>query len=127
MRVLICGGRNEPVQPIVEWLTNNLEQCLKDKFGTVFFNPVVDVVIHGGAKGADTAAGIWAEANYIPLEVYRANWDLFGKAAGHIRNARMLKTGMPDVIVAFPGGSGTANMIKQASKAKIPVIKVSAI
>jgi UDP-N-acetylmuramoylalanine-D-glutamate ligase len=60
----------------------------------------------------------------IPVETYEADWDTHGKAAGPIRNKRMLDEGKPDLVVAFPGGRGTANMISQARKAGVEVIEV---
>jgi YspA, cpYpsA-related SLOG family len=59
-----------------------------------------DEVIHGGAKGADTFAGEWAKARNIPVTVYLADWSQYGKAAGIIRNNKMLDTN-PDVVILF--------------------------
>lgn len=69
---------------------------------------------HGKAKGADTLAGAWAKLIGIPVKEHPANWDAFGKRAGFIRNAEMLDTEKPDVVVAFPGGNGTADCVKSA-------------
>lgn len=44
-----------------------------------------------------------------------------GKAAGPIRNQRMLDEGKPDLVVAFPGGRGTADMVRRAKAAGVPV------
>jgi hypothetical protein len=62
-----------------------------------------DEVIHGGAKGADTFAGEWAKARNIPVTVYLADWSQYGKAAGIIRNNKMLDTS-PDVVILFMNG-----------------------
>ena len=53
-------------------------------------------------------------ANGVVVEEFKADWDKFGRAAGPIRNAQMLREGKPDLVVAFPGGRGTANMVAQA-------------
>jgi predicted polyphosphate/ATP-dependent NAD kinase len=45
-----------------------------------------------------------------------------GKAAGIIRNQRMLDEGKPDLVIAFQGGDGTADMVRRANKSKIPTI-----
>jgi UDP-N-acetylmuramoylalanine-D-glutamate ligase len=58
------------------------------------------------------------------LEVYPADWKLHGKSAGHIRNQQMLDESKPDIVIAFPGGRGTANMIKRAKKAGVEVFQV---
>ena len=54
----------------------------------------------------------------------RANWDYYETSAGTIRNTWMIKYATPDLIVAFPGGTGTANMIKQSRAAGIDVFEV---
>lgn len=78
------------------------------------------VIIQGGAKGADFLAKCWAKEKAVPCEEYPADWSL-GKQAGIIRNKRMLEEGKPDLVLAFPGGKGTANMIWQAVDAGIEV------
>ena len=69
----------------------------------------VDILVHGGAKGADTAAGWWAEEHGVHTAVVRPYWAR-GKAAGMIRNRAMLYL-KPDYCMAFPGGPGTAGMV----------------
>lgn len=44
-------------------------------------------------------------------------------AAGPIRNSRMLREGKPDLVLAFPGHGGTADMVKQAGEAGVGVMK----
>jgi hypothetical protein len=56
---------------------------------------------------------------------------LMGKAwagkAGPIRKQQMLDEGKPDLVVAFPGGRGTAHMVRIARAAGIEVIEASGI
>ena len=84
-----------------------------------------DVVIHGAARGVDTQAMIAAQTlpgvKHLP---FQADWNAHGRAAGPIRNKRMLMEGKPDLVVAFPGGRGTENMKKQAKDAGVPVREV---
>jgi hypothetical protein len=82
-----------------------------------------DVIIHGAAPGADTLAGQWAADKGIPVEAFPADWEKHGRAAGPIRNKQMLDDGKPDLVVAFPGGWGTANMCKQAREAGVRVLE----
>lgn len=112
-RVLVCGGRefNDPT-----FIWRNLTSLHARRNFTV--------VIQGGAKGVDTFARIWAEQKTLPCEEYAADWANKGKAAGPIRNRRMLEEGKPDLVIAFPGGRGTANMVEQARAAGIEVIEV---
>jgi hypothetical protein len=113
MRLLVCGGRDfddfEVVNEELTWLAGS---------------HAIDVIIHGGARGADTLAGEWAKLCRIPIEVYRPEWSRDGRAAGIIRNRRMLVEGKPDMVLAFPGGRGTADMIGQARAAGITVKEV---
>jgi hypothetical protein len=114
MRVLVCGGRDYNDYEKVRWA---LEP---------FLNPEVTTIIHGGATGADSLAGRWAEENAIPVEIYFADWNKYGKRAGYIRNVQMLNEGKPDTVIAFPGGKGTEMMINLARSAKVDVIEVKA-
>jgi hypothetical protein len=59
------------------------------------------VIIHGGAKGADTLADQWAITNWVKIEEYKPNWEKHGKAAGPIRNKQMLDEGKPDLVIAL--------------------------
>ncbi len=110
MRVIVCGShkRGDPHEVFVK-----LDQ-LHAKRG-------IDCLAQGGAQFVDTFARQWAEQRGVPSEEYRAEWDKYGKRAGPIRNRRMLAEARPDGIVAFPGDSGTANMVEIAEAAGVPV------
>ena len=89
-------------------------------------------IIHGGAKGADGWADFWARMNAVPCMEYVACWYPKGikggldKSAGPKRNQRMIDEGKPDLVIAFPGGKGTADMVRRAKSAGIPVQEVPA-
>lgn len=104
MRLLVCGGREYRDRRLVF-------ECLDA------VRP--DVVITGDAYGADELAREWARARCVPLFVFFANWHAHGKAAGPIRNRQMLDVGKPDAVMAFPGGKGTANMMRLAREAGV--------
>jgi hypothetical protein len=57
----------------------------------------------------------------VPVVRYPADWARHGNAAGLVRNQQMLDDGKPDLAVAFPGGKGTADMVRRARKAGIPI------
>jgi hypothetical protein len=82
------------------------------------------LVIARVARGADTFAEEWARAARLPCTVYQANWEGLGRKAGPIRNQRMLDEGLPDLVVPFPGGKATADMVRRAREAAIEVIEV---
>jgi hypothetical protein len=86
------------------------------------------VIVHGGADGADALADQAALLWGLQRDVYRADWSKHGKAAGPIRNQRMIDEGKPDRVIAFrmPGESrGTDDMIRRAQVAGIPVEIIS--
>lgn len=115
MRILVCGDRNFTDRKLMcEVIRRN-------------FNPA-DVLIHGCARGADQLSeevlNDYLTIGYLPEIVrYPADWDKHGKGAGYIRNKQMLVEGKPDKVIAFlaPNSKGTANMIKQAQEAGVPV------
>jgi hypothetical protein len=80
------------------------------------------VIIHGGARGADTLAGEWAEWAGVPTIVVEPKW-LLGPIAGHLRNLRMLDL-KPDLVVACPGEDGTRHCTTNALLRGIPVRRV---
>jgi hypothetical protein len=112
MKIIVCGGRAYAGK---QRLYAVLDALHKER--------PITLVIEGGASGADALGGHWADARGIPCEVYRAEWKLHGKAAGFIRNRRMLAEGKPDLVVAFPGGNGTAHMVGLAREAGVEVIE----
>lgn len=109
MRVLVCGGRGFYDWRLLEKTLGELE---------------ITDVIHGAASGADMLAHQWAYYNNVRMHPYPANWEKEGKLAGVQRNYRMLVEGKPDVVIAFQGGKGTANMVNQAKKAGVTVKEI---
>lgn len=100
--VLVCGGRDY-MGPV---------ECLS--------SIRIDMLIHGGARGADMLADIWARERGIHRARVDALWDTYGKGAGYQRNSAMLLL-QPTHCVAFPGGKGTTMMVELCNKAGIPV------
>ena len=117
LRVLVCGGR---------FFGKELSEvhALHDALENLHKSTGIAVLIHGDAPGADRLAGEWAKINRVPIEVYAAAWTEHGKAAGPIRNQRMLNEGRPDLVLACAGGRGTRNMIALAEAQGVPVEKV---
>ena len=125
MRVLVCGGRDfRDKQKLSETLDAIVPRTAADRYGN--WLPSDITILSGGAPGADRMAADWAVVNWCDLREFPANWRAHGPAAGPIRNQRMIDEGMPDLVVAFPGGRGTADMVSRARKAGIEVIEVPA-
>jgi hypothetical protein len=112
--ILICGDRN--------WIDFDLIHNTLKTCHTTFR---CQMVIEGGAKGADMCGREAAMTLNIPYQEFRARWEDYGKGAGPIRNQQMLDEGQPDVVLAFhddlPNSKGTKDMIRRAKKAGIPV------
>lgn len=111
MRVLVCGGRGY----------NDYERVAEELSDIGY----ISLLIHGGARGADSCGARYASENNIPVRAFNANWDRYGKRAGIIRNKEMLREGAPDFVVAFPGGKGTKDMVTRARKAGIFVREIT--
>jgi hypothetical protein len=113
MRVLVCGGR---------------EYADREKLAAVLADlrrtRGITHLIAGGARGADAFAAEWADDEDIPCSIYMADWEGLGRKAGPIRNQRMLDDGKPDLVIAFPGGRGTADMVRRARDAGVETIEV---
>lgn len=110
MRVLVCGGRDYQDEVRVAAVLSGIGG--------------ISQIIHGGARGADDLARVWAIRSGIPDRQFSANWTR-GRMAGPIRNQRMLDEGKPDLVVAFPGGRGTADMVRRARAAGIAVQEIA--
>lgn len=114
MRVLVTGGRDfadkEPVWLALDYLLDRMTRL---------------TVIQGGATGADELARQWTWGrDSVSLVTVPANWRKHGKSAGPIRNRVMLEQCKPQVVLAFPGGRGTASMVRIARAAGVPVVMV---
>lgn len=112
MRVLVCGGRDFSDHDLLKRTLDALHKAYP-----------IDVVIEGHARGADRMAGYWARKNKITNLKFPADWDTHGKAAGFIRNQEMLAE-RPDLVIAFAGGRGTADMVRRARAAGVKVVEV---
>jgi len=112
MRILVCGSRNSAdaqyIFATLDWYH--------------LLHPITRL-IHGGATGVDTVGGAWAASRSIPVSVYHAAWPQHGRKAGPMRNEKMLTHGKPDLIVAFAGGRGTADMLRRAARHNIPIVR----
>lgn len=112
MKVVICGDRHWSDKTSIKEFISALEPSL---------------VIHGGAQGADSLAGEAAKELGIPVMIVEAEWSKYGKAAGPIRNKKMLDL-EPEFVVAFHANldksKGTKNCLNQAEKLDIPILLI---
>jgi hypothetical protein len=111
MRILVCGGRDYTDRAAVRRV---LDAALRS-------GPIE--IIQGGAKGADRFAREWAIGNGVTCTTYEADWTTHGRSAGPIRNREMLSQGKPSLVLAFPGGPGTKDMVQEAQRRGVLVVK----
>lgn len=111
MRVLVAGGRFFDDRETFFWeMTHSFEgwrEC---------------TIISGCANGADKLAIEFAEIYNLTCLKFPADWRRHGKSAGHIRNQQMLDEGKPDLVIVFPGGRGSKNMVSRSRKAGIKTL-----
>lgn len=110
MRIIVCGGRRFEDRHFVFMALDALHKKYP-----------ITLVIHGEAQGADNMGRLWARERQIPCRGVPADWQKHGGSAGPIRNQKMLDEQLPGVVVAFPGGTGTAHMVKIAKQANVKV------
>ncbi len=109
MRLVVTGGRHYPFYDEVDRVLSALSPTY---------------VAAGCASGADAHALSWA-AKRLPRDhwqMFEADWAK-GKSAGPKRNREMLDTFKPDLVVAFPGHSGTEDCCRAADERMIPVLR----
>lgn len=105
----------------------------------------IDSIVEGGAPGADTWVRMWGINHGLFVQTVSADWNgpcreacspnhrrqysglqtTYCPAAGVYRNRDMLEVFHPDIVLAFPGGKGTQNMIDLAIAAGVPVIQTA--
>jgi predicted Rossmann-fold nucleotide-binding protein len=125
MKVLVCGGRHYAARGKVFRFLDDLQRRL---------GGLITHIVTGSATGADSHAEAWAEARGMQRVLCPANWGFYGRRAGPIRNALMLRLLMKsqddkgldtsDFVVAFPGGPGTEDMVTRARAAGWTVVIV---
>lgn len=109
MKTIIAGSRTiEDYGLVVEALSR--------------INWDISEVVSGAARGIDALGERWAKENNIPIKYFPAEWSVYGKAAGPIRNAQMAK--YADALVALWDGEsrGTSNMISEAKELGLHVV-----
>jgi len=120
MRLLVCGSRSWKDRMLMMEVLRKIKRKQDNYKGIV-------TLIHGAASGADEMAGEigaqFAISSCWRVKAYPANWKKYGKAAGPIRNQRMLEkemlgTGENRLVLAFHenirSSKGTKDMILRA-------------
>ena len=112
--LLVCGGRE-----YADW------QRAEATLDRVQARMEIAILRHGLAPDADSHAAYWAHRRGVTQEPMPADWNAHGRGAGPRRNAAMLaREPRPVACVAFPGGRGTADMVKRCKAAGVPVWEI---
>lgn len=109
MKLLVTGGRDFKDKALLHRVLDLLRPT---------------IVIHGAARGADTLAHEWAVERGVEAIPVRAPFAYMGPWAGKARNAHMLNNYAPDLVLACPGGDGTADCVYAAKLRGIPVLEI---
>jgi hypothetical protein len=113
-RIAVTGGRNYDNKLVV---FNTLDDYVSNIKDTI-------LLMHGGCTGADQLAKEWARLRGIHNAEVEALFNYYGPIGGPKRN-KMIIDMAPNILIAFPGGKGTANMLKQAQDQGIVTINVT--
>ena len=115
IKVIIAGTRDFNDYAL---LKKDVDYFLQD------FNPSKIEIVSGNARGADKLGERYAKEHNLPVKLFPANWDKYGKRAGYLRNQEMAN--YSDVLIAFwdEKSKGTKHMIDIAKKQGLTVIVV---
>lgn len=118
MRIIIAGSRSFDNYELLE---NKCNKILFQLFQESQFNHFDEIeIISGTARGADQLGEKFATEYNFKLKKFPANWDLYGKQAGYLRNIQMAEYAKEDngVLIAFHNGEskGTQHMINIAKE-----------
>jgi len=117
MNILVCGTRTAQC---ADKIFERLESLPSDGDDDV-------LVVAGGGPGPDTDAVNIATGLGYATRTYYADWKAHGRAAGPIRNQKMLDDWKFDIVLAFWDGKspGTRDMIQRAERAglKVEIVK----
>ena len=67
-------------------------------------------IVSGGARGVDNYGEHWARENDVPLTIFRADWQRYGKQSGFIRNREMAVYADRALVIWDGTSHGAANM-----------------
>lgn len=138
--ILLTGSRHWPDPQLLEdTLLNVLHDALEDGYLGI-------ELMHGGAEGADTIGHQWAWSTGLLIREFPADWEgpcgpecppghrrtnrrrvAYCPLAGRRRNQQMVDE-QPDLVVAahHANSSGTADCLRRARKAGIPIHRITA-
>ena len=119
-KILVCGGRHFDDNSLFNTKMRLVWEMVEARSGEEI------LLIQGGCPtGAEAMARRWADSHGVAYVTVPARWEKEGKAAGPIRNDKMLTDWRPNLVLAFAGGRGTKDMVDRARKAGVEVQEVT--
>lgn len=100
MKIIIAGSRTITD---TKYLVEAMEEA----------NFLITEIISGGARGVDKMGELFAEVMAIPLKLFPANWEKYGRNAGPIRNKQMMEYADALIAIWDEKSRGTLDMINQ--------------
>ena len=108
-KVIIAGGRD---LPITDYVINRAKKALNSLKGDI-------ELVSGCAKGADQIP-FKLKSSYN-VKSFPADWETFGKGAGHIRNEEMAKYATHLILFWDGKSKGSKNMLENAKKYNLKI------
>lgn len=116
MKVIIAGSRRLPSVGLTDpshWqvprVREKMMELLEEAVEKSGFQ--IDTVVSGRCWGIDQLGEEYAAKHGLPVEPYPADWDKFGRRAGHLRNVQMADHADALICIAAEGSTGSMDMI----------------
>jgi hypothetical protein len=127
-RAIVCGGRHFQERAYLFWVMDTLHRTMRFSLIVQGGQKFRDKETHDIIAGADYWALEWSRWRGVRSATEAAQWVTADgekdRSAGPRRNQLMLDKYHPDVVIAFPGGRGTASMTSLAIRARVPVVEI---
>lgn len=108
MKTIIAGSRDITDIKVVEEVMQDLDWEVTEN-------------VCGLARGVDMLGAQWAYSKKIRTVAFPADWDKYGRRAGHVRNREMAEYAEALVAIWDGESAGTRNMISEARRLDLKV------
>lgn len=115
MKVIIAGSRD------IRLKLSDISRYIDEAAENDWRWEQISLVLSGGCKGVDEDGAAWACAAGIPVKKFIADWDAYGRAAGPIRNGRMVRNADALLVIRHADSRGSADVLMRARRAGLLV------